>query len=414
MSNPQYVSLPGELPLSLMRPSDLGLYALLHSLSGLPKEYHFSTSGLSAYANGKCAAVRSSVKRLSGLGLISVDRPRVTSATMQISFSETFGKSVPVWNGYLFRKDLSLEAKGIAIGMQLVGSVSARELSKKMKSSRSTIQRYLKELCEAHVILLVGSRSKDGKFAFNDAMLLGCDGEPAARLLRFSIRKTSSFCSNRASKPAAHFRKTNKDLVLKNSKSILKNTFSFIHHKNNASGASEMDEIVISKEAAEKIIKDRISYKAVSEEAELRFCETISEEEYGDIVSSLAERYCSLKEISLNGVAHSFVKVRELLSDIDGECIASAIHQVTKKTGKIYHEEKYLLVAILNQVKTKHRRMAQEDRSADYIAFHAPDKNKLTVRKDTNRFECFMQREYTQEFWKQIELAMRKRRAEVI
>ena len=184
MSNPQYVSLPGELPLSLMRPSDLGLYALIHSLSGLPKEYHFSTSGLSVYANGKCAAVRSALKRLSGLGLISVDRPKVTSATMQISFSETFGKSVPVWNGYLFRKDLSLEAKGIAIGMQLAISVSARELAKKIKASRSTIQRYQKELCESHVILLIGSRSDDGKFAYNDAMLLGSDGGPAVRLLQ--------------------------------------------------------------------------------------------------------------------------------------------------------------------------------------------------------------------------------------
>ena len=414
MSNPQYVSLPGELPLSLMRPSDLGLYALIHSLSGLPKEYHFSTSGLSVYANGKCAAVRSALKRLSGLGLISVDRPKVTSATMQISFSETFGKSVPVWNGYLFRKDLSLEAKGIAIGMQLAISVSARELAKKIKASRSTIQRYQKELCESHVILLIGSRSDDGKFAYNDAMLLGSDGGPAVRLLRSAKKNRSSFCSSRASKTVAQNSETNKVLDLKNSKSLNNNTIPVINHKTNASDVSTTDEIVISNDTANKLLREKISYESVSFEAETRFNDTLSESEFEDILSVLADGYCSVHELSVCGTRYSFAKVREILSGIDGECVASAIHQITEHQGPVRNERKYFLVTIIRQILTKTWRKRQEERSADYIAFHAPDQDKLKVKRDTNRFECFTQREYTQEFWEQIELAMRKRRADVI
>lgn len=406
MSNPQYVSLPGELPLSSLRPSDLGLYALLHSLSGLPKEYHFTVAGLSAFAKGKCAAVRSALKRLSGLGLISVDRPKVTSATMKISFSETFGKSFPVWNGYLFRKDLSLEAKGIAIGMQLASSVSARELAKKMKASRSTVQRYQKELCESHAILMIGSRNDDGKFAYSDAMLLGSDGEPAVRLLRSAKQKHSSFCSNRASKTVAQNSEVNK---ITNYVFPMKQNNPIIYQSINASGADLMDDIVVSRENAEKILREKISFADVSEQAELRYNDRIMEEEYGEIISVLTEGYCSLRELSVCGVKYSFAKVRDILSKADGECVASAMQQIAAHQGPVKNERKYLLVTVIRQILTKKWRVRMEERSARYASTHAPSEAKIKTV-----FHDFPQREYSADFWNQIELAMRKRRADVI
>lgn len=421
MSNLQYVSLPKRLPLSDLRPSDLGLYALVCSLSTLPEKYHFTVSGLSSFAMGECSTVRASLKRLSAAGVLSVNRLKPTSSEMELFPVEGDEGKTRTWNGFLYRKDLSLEAKGVCIGMQLAGIISARELCKKIKASRSTIQRYQKELSEKHVLLFVGSRNDDGRFAFNDAILLGSDGHPSVRLIRSVSKKRSSFYPCRASKTVAHFCEGNKDLDLKSFKTFFKkDNTDIIHHKINAFGSKMIDDAFTAENRKQKI-KDRFCSQLPLDEINFFLREEgvngytpVSQEEYENILTMLTERYCSVYPLRVYGNFMSVDSMREILNKTNAESVGTAIANICRFGKSIRNERNYFLVSVIRQTQLRsyRERMIERDVAmTNGLKFSAVEYYGSREKKSpANRFENFSQREYSQEFYKQIEIAMRKRR----
>lgn len=192
-----YTLLPFNLPTSEMTLNDLGLYAFLKST---PKTFVSNISSLSAYAEGSRSKVRTSLKNLEGLGLLS--RTYEDRNQCLISLRVVSGATVPIRNRFLWNRALSLSAKGAAIAIQLLGTSEVSKLCSFLSVSRGTLSKYFKELTVKNIVRFRADGSVELLSSDKESTLVLISGNRKQSTKRSSrYARGSLFLANRVQNP---------------------------------------------------------------------------------------------------------------------------------------------------------------------------------------------------------------------
>lgn len=455
----QYFSVPTYLPIKTLTLSEIGLYAVIHSLNNLPdKKFQFTEKGLAHYAMGDIPSVKNALHGLCKNNVVKVVKH---SPEKWFEVEELFlcTETSRVYNnGFALSQKLTLAAKGVLVAMQIVLSSAGRVLDTFLKACRNTITKYIDEL-KAGKYLMIQEERDDEKGTFDKNRTYLCvDGEAVMELFASSKPRkksgkaknfTVSVAQNTVAQDAvAQNPTTNNNIIQPSNDSevnpIVRNVnkdispcvlsvCSTVHTSsiNHTCGAGKKDEACVIQRRSrreetrslfrKKITKEELNdqllmasggHNDVVNDHEYASKIAVNDHEYASIIDILTDAYVSVLPLNVCGVKMSIDSVREILDMTDAECVATAMVNICKYAKRVRHERNYLLTTIIRQTQTRGYRERNDEREVKItngLIFSASEDYAARNNQRLNKFQNFPERDYTPEQISAIELAMRRR-----
>lgn len=443
-----YFSVPTYLPIKTLTLSEIGLYAVIHSLNNLPdKKFQFTEKGLARYAMGDIPSVKNALHGLCKNNVVKVVKH---SPEKWFEVEELFlcTETSRVYNnGFALSQKLTLAAKGVLVAMQIVLSSAGRVLDTFLKACRNTITKYIDEL-KAGKFLMIQEERDDEKGTFDKNRTYLCvDGEAVMELFASSKPHkkngkaknfTVSVAQNTVAQDAVAQNSTTNNnsiqpsndsevnpMVMNVNKDISPFVLSvcstvYTSSINHTCGEGKKDEACVvqrksRREEIRSLFRKKITKEGLNDQLLMASGDhhvAVNDLEYASIIDILTDAYVSVLPLNVCCVKLSIDSVREILDKTDAECVATAMVNICKYAKRVRNERNYLLSTIIRQTQTRGYRERNEEREVKItngLKFSASEDYAARNNQRLNKYQDFPQRDYTREQISAIELAMRRR-----